>query len=120
MTGDSIPNNNPGDHDGSARRWRRGLERRWWTLIAVCGSTFMLLVDIFIVQVALPTIHRHLGGSFTDLQWVIDAYTLGLAALILTCGSLADRFGRKTVFVAGRACSRPRRCCAAPLTAVRC
>ena len=51
----------------------RGLERRWWTLIAVCGSTFMLLVDIFIVQVALPTIHRRLGGSFTDLQSVIDA-----------------------------------------------
>src|SRR5580692_673682 len=80
---------------------RHSLERRWWTLIAVCGSTFMLLVDIFIVQVALPTIHRRLGGSFTDLQWVIDAYTLTLAALILTCGSLADRFGRKTVFVAG-------------------
>jgi EmrB/QacA subfamily drug resistance transporter len=78
-----------------------GLERRWWTLIAVCGSTFMLLVDIFIVQVALPTIHRRLGGSFTDLQWVIDAYTLTLAALILTCGSLADRFGRKAVFVTG-------------------
>ena len=41
----------------------RGLDRRWWTLIAVCGSTFMLLVDIFIVQVALPTIHRRLGGE---------------------------------------------------------
>jgi EmrB/QacA subfamily drug resistance transporter len=79
----------------------RGLERRWWTLIAVCGSTFMLLVDIFIVQVALPTIHRRLGGSFADLQWVIDAYALTLAAFILTFGSLADRFGRKAVFVAG-------------------
>jgi len=79
----------------------RGLDRRWWTLIAVCGSTFMLLVDIFIVQVALPTIHRRLGGSFTDLQWMIDAYTLTLAAFILTFGSLADRFGRKAVFVAG-------------------
>ena len=78
-----------------------GLDRRWWTLSAVCGSTFMLLVDIFIVQVALPTIHRKLGGSFTDLQWVIDAYALALAALILTFGSLADRFGRKAVFVAG-------------------
>jgi EmrB/QacA subfamily drug resistance transporter len=86
----------------SDRRVRGGgLERRWWTLIAVCGSTFMLLVDVFIVQVALPTIQRQLGGSFTDLQWLIDAYALTLAAFILTCGSLADRFGRKTVFVAG-------------------
>ena len=78
-----------------------GLELRWWTLIAVCGASFMLLVDITIVQVALPTIQRHLGGSFTDLQWVIDAYALTLAAFILAFGSLADRFGRKTVFVAG-------------------
>ena len=78
-----------------------GLERRWWTLIAVCAASFMLLVDITVVQVALPTIQRHLGGSFTDLQWVIDAYALTLAAFILAFGSLADRFGRKTVFVAG-------------------
>jgi len=78
-----------------------GLERRWWTLVAVCGATFMLLVDVTIVQVALPTIQRHLGASFTDLQWVIDAYALTLAAFILTSGSLADRFGRKVVFVVG-------------------
>jgi len=83
------------------RWWRSGLQRRWWTLIAVCGATFMLLVDITIVQVSLPTIHRQLGGSFTEMQWVIDAYALTLAALILTCGSVADRFGRKTVFVVG-------------------
>lgn len=85
----------------SATRPLLGLERRWWTLIAVCGSTFMLLVDVTIVQVALPTIQRHLGGSFTDLQWMIDAYALTLAAFLLTFGSLADRFGRKTVFIAG-------------------
>src|SRR5580700_7466765 len=80
---------------------RAGLERRWWTLIAVCGATFMLLVDVTIVQVALPTIQRHLGASFSDLQWVIDAYALSLAALILTWGSISDRFGRKRVFIAG-------------------
>jgi EmrB/QacA subfamily drug resistance transporter len=76
-------------------------ERRRWTLIAVCSATFMLLMDITVVQVALPTIQRHLGGSFTDLQWMIDAYALTLAAFILTFGSLADRFGRKAVFVSG-------------------
>lgn len=75
--------------------------RRRWTLVAVCAATFMLLVDITIVQVALPTIQRHLGASFTDLQWVIDAYALTLATLILTWGSTSDRFGRKRVFIAG-------------------
>ena len=61
----------------------------------------MLLVDITIVQVALPTIQRQLGGNFTEMQWVIDAYAVTLAALILTCGLVADRLGRKTVFVVG-------------------
>ena len=75
--------------------------RNRWTLIAVCAGTFMLLVDVTIVQVALPTIQRHLGASFTDLQWVIDAYALSLAALILTWGSISDRFGRKRVFIVG-------------------
>src|SRR5271156_3108348 len=75
--------------------------RSRWTLIAVCVGTFMLLVDVTIVQVALPTIQRHLGASFTDLQWGIDAYALSLAALILTWGSVSDRFGRKRVFIAG-------------------
>ncbi len=61
----------------------------------------MLLVDVTIVQVALPTMQRTLHASFSDLQWVISAYALSLAALILTGGSLADRFGRKRVFVGG-------------------
>ncbi|MGH2927386.1 MAG: MFS transporter, partial [Solirubrobacteraceae bacterium] len=75
--------------------------RSRWTLTAVCVATFMLLVDVTIVQVALPTIQHHLDASFTDLQWVIDAYALTLAALILTWGSVSDRFGRKRVFIAG-------------------
>ena len=79
---------------GAVGTWA-GIERRWLTLIAVCGATFMLLVDITIVQVALPTIQRHLGASFSDLQWVIDAYALAMATLILVWGSSADRFGRK-------------------------
>jgi len=80
---------------------RRSVEPRWWTLGAICGATFILLVDVTIVQVALPTIQRRLGAGFTDLQWVIDGYALTLAAFILTCGSLADRYGRKLVFVGG-------------------
>ncbi len=61
----------------------------------------MLLVDVTIVQVALPTMQRHLHASFGDLQWVIDAYALVLASLILTSGALADRYGRKRVFLFG-------------------
>jgi EmrB/QacA subfamily drug resistance transporter len=76
---------------------------RWWTLGAVCVATFMLLLDVTIVNVALPNIQRDLGSSFEDLQWVVDAYALTLAAFLLTAGSLADRLGRRRVFVAGLA-----------------
>jgi EmrB/QacA subfamily drug resistance transporter len=74
---------------------------KWWTLVAVCTGVFMLLLDITIVNVALPDIQRDLGASLSDLQWVIDAYALTLAALQLTAGSLADRYGRKRLFAIG-------------------
>jgi EmrB/QacA subfamily drug resistance transporter len=79
------------------------MHRKWWTLLAVSVATFMLLLDITVVNTALPSIHDDLGASFTDLQWVIDAYTLSLAALVLTAGVLADRLGRRRVFAAGLA-----------------
>ena len=75
--------------------------RQRWTLTAVCVATFMLLLDITIVNVALPAIAEDLGSSFSDLQWVIDAYALALAALLLTAGSLSDLFGGRRVFVGG-------------------
>ena len=74
---------------------------RWWTLTAVCLGTFMLLLDITIVNVALPDIQRELNSSFSDLQWVIDAYALTLAATLLTSGSLADLFGRRRLYLIG-------------------
>ncbi len=77
------------------------MERKWWTLIAVSVAIFMLLLDITVVNVALPDIQRSLHSSFQDLQWVIDAYSLTLAAFLLTAGSLADRLGRRRVFLAG-------------------
>ncbi len=79
------------------------MDRKWWTLITVSVATFMLLLDITVVNTALPAIEDDLGASFTDLQWVIDAYTLSLAALVLTAGSLADRLGRRRLFVIGLA-----------------
>src|SRR3954465_14669398 len=72
-----------------------------WTLVAVCATTFMLLVDLTIVNVALPSMQRELDASLTGLQWVVDAYAVSLAALILTAGALADRYGRRLVFAAG-------------------
>jgi EmrB/QacA subfamily drug resistance transporter len=77
------------------------MARKWWTLITVSIATFMLLLDVTIVNVALPSIQDDLGSSLTDLQWVVDSYVLALAALTLTAGSLADRLGRKLVFTAG-------------------
>jgi EmrB/QacA subfamily drug resistance transporter len=74
---------------------------KWWTLVAVCLGTFMLLLDVTIVNVALPDIQTALGASFSDLQWVVDAYALTLAALLLTAGSLADLYGRRRLYVAG-------------------
>ena len=69
------------------------MARKWWTLTAVSVATFMLLLDITVVNVALPSIREDLGASFSDLQWVVDAYALTLAALVLSAGSLADRVG---------------------------
>ncbi|MDQ3720471.1 MAG: MFS transporter [Actinomycetota bacterium] len=77
------------------------MARKWWTLMAVSVATIMLLLDITVVNTALPEIQRDLKASFTDLQWVIDAYALTLAAVVLTAGSLADRLGRRRVFSIG-------------------
>jgi len=77
------------------------MARKWWTLIVVCIGAFMLLLDITVVTVALPDIERDLDASLGDLQWVLDAYALGLAALTLISGSLGDRIGRRFVFTAG-------------------
>src|ERR671920_814561 len=77
------------------------MARKWWTLVAVCTGVFMLLLDITIVNVALPDIQRGFHASLSDLQWTIDAYALTLAAFLLTAGSLADLFGRRLLFAIG-------------------
>ncbi|CAM5652907.1 MFS transporter [Streptomyces hirsutus] len=75
---------------------------RWWTLGIVALGTFMLMLDLSVVAVALPAIHESLDSSFADLQWVFDAYALTLAIFLVAAGSLADRLGRKRLFqVAG-------------------
>src|ERR1700678_848079 len=77
------------------------MDKKWWTLIAVCTGSFMLLLDVTIVIVAQPAIQSGLHASFSDVQWILDAYALTLAALLLTSGVLADRYGRKRLFSIG-------------------
>ncbi len=77
------------------------MDRKWWTLIAVCFGTFMLLLDITVVNVALPDIQAALHTTFADLQWVVDAYALTLAAFLLTAGVLGDMYGRRGMFAIG-------------------
>jgi EmrB/QacA subfamily drug resistance transporter len=74
---------------------------KWWPLAAVCTAVFMLLIDVTVVNVALPDIQQDLHASFSDLEWVVDAYALTLAAFQLTSGSLGDRLGRKQLFIGG-------------------
>jgi len=77
------------------------VERKWRALIVVCVAIFMLLLDITVVNVALPDIQKELHTSFSELQWVVDAYALMLATTMLNAGTLGDLLGRKRVFAAG-------------------
>jgi len=74
-----------------------------WTLALVCLATFMLLLDLSVVAIALPQLHATLDTGFSELQWVVDAYALALAAFLVTAGSIADLHGRKRVFIVGLA-----------------
>ena len=75
--------------------------RKWLPLLTVCLGTFMLLIDVTIVNVALPSMVKDLHASFASLQWVIDAYALTLAAFVLGAGSIADLVGRRRVYIVG-------------------
>ncbi|CAB4899481.1 unannotated protein [freshwater metagenome] len=77
------------------------MDRKWLALVAVATGVFMLLIDVTIVNVALPDIASDLDSSFSNLEWVINAYTLTLASTLLVAGSVADLVGRRRVFVTG-------------------
>ncbi len=75
--------------------------RRWWALGALGVSVFMIMLDNTVVSLALPTIQRDLDASLTQLEWVVNAYTLVFAVVLLTGGKLADLVGRRLIFVVG-------------------
>src|SRR5437870_11552683 len=74
-----------------------------WTLAITSVAVFMVSLDNLVVTTALPVIKRHLGASLSSLEWMVNAYTLTFAVLLLTGAALGDRFGRKRMFVAGMA-----------------
>jgi EmrB/QacA subfamily drug resistance transporter len=75
--------------------------RRWFILPVLCLSVFLVVVDNTIVNVALPTLNRHLGADISSLQWIVDIYSLAFAALLMAGGGIGDRFGRKRTMQAG-------------------
>ena len=76
---------------------------RGTALAVLCAAVFVINVDSTIVNIALPSLVRQLGASTSDLQWIVDAYNLTFAALVLAAGSLGDRYGRKGALLAGLA-----------------
>jgi EmrB/QacA subfamily drug resistance transporter len=74
---------------------------RWGPLAVVCVAQLLLMLDVTIVIVALPVVGADLGSGLGELQWIIDAYALALAALMLNAGAIADRLGRRRVFTTG-------------------
>jgi EmrB/QacA subfamily drug resistance transporter len=75
--------------------------RKWWTLAALSFALFMIMLDNTVVNVALPSIQRDLGIGISELEWVVTAYALSFAVFLLTGGKLADRYGRRRIFLIG-------------------
>ncbi|MFJ8232740.1 MFS transporter [Streptomyces sp. NPDC094448] len=97
-----------GHADGQQVRDRGGRPpvrdpRRWWILVVLCLSTLVLVIDNMVLTVAVPAITDDLDASTTDVQWIIESYILVFAGLLLTAGSLSDRFGRRKVMILGLA-----------------
>src|SRR6476469_5767844 len=80
---------------------RTAHDRRWWTLAVLCTSLVLITVDTTILNVAIPTLSRSLATTTGELQWIVDAYTVVFAGLLLTCGSLGDRLGRRRMLSLG-------------------
>jgi EmrB/QacA subfamily drug resistance transporter len=94
------PNDNSTIESGSEAVARAAVAERWILVVAILGSS-MAFIDSTVVNVALPALQASLGGTVTDIQWVVEAYGLFLGALILVGGSLGDLYGRRRIFLTG-------------------
>ena len=86
---------------GAATAEDKKYRRRYFTLVVLSISLIVIALDVTVLNVAIPTLQRELGASASGLQWIINAYILVFAGLLLTMGSLGDRFGRKRALQAG-------------------
>src|SRR5580765_7822388 len=75
--------------------------RRWWILGVLAFSVLVIVLDNSVLNVALPSIVRELHASSSELQWMVDAYSLAFAGLLLTMGSLGDKYGRRPALQVG-------------------
>ncbi len=75
--------------------------RRWLTLVILLLAALMNLLDVSIVNIAVPSIQRDLGASYADIQWALAGYTLAYALVLITGGRLGDTFGRRRLFLIG-------------------
>src|SRR5437764_207764 len=82
-------------------RTSKAYQRRWWILGVLCLSLLVIVVDNSILNVALPSIQESLHATNSELQWIVDAYTLVFAGLLLTAGTLGDKFGRRGALQVG-------------------
>lgn len=89
--------------NAQGRKWTEERKRRlrWWTLVTLSLSLLVVIIDDTVVNVAMPSLQRELGASTSALQWIVDAYILVFAGLLLTMGTLGDRFGRKRALQVG-------------------
>ena len=110
MTAPTLPKTGAAERAQVLELSRR---RRFLVLAICCASVIVVVMDISIVNVALPTIRNDLHASVSGLQWTVDAYTLVLASFLVLAGSTADRAGRRRIFQVGLATSGSARCCAA-------
>jgi EmrB/QacA subfamily drug resistance transporter len=90
-----------GTDEGHGRGRGTTYRRRWWTLAILSVSLLIIIIDDTIINVAVPTLQRELGASVSALQWIVDAYIIVFAGLLLTMGALGDRFGRKRLLQIG-------------------